>query len=682
MRILFQNYLDKNLANKFTIIVLVIWLLSLFTIYFFSFYFSKKSSIEKLEKDFIEIHQLVLEDFHVQKDFFFIERENLAFHQSGESKFVTVHHQLTNELTSRYNKAEEELLKLGFKDLSLMKETLKKIRLLNGEFIRYVALLKRRGYQAYGLSGELQDYLNAIQSKGNVSQVLLNETRKLNNEYLSTNSIESLKNLKDVLRDFEQARSEEDKNSSFNKQNEKLLSAYQNALDEYDRLGQVLEINVPKGVLVDLRYSFRVYENQQDTFLSAFHSWKIKELKFYQWIFGFGILLYLFCSLFIGRYLALRATHSLRKLNNYIKMYIASNFKLSIPLYEESKKDEVGDLAKNFKRLENEIGDHLENFQKHLSKRTNDLKNKNQELLVKNKMIDFQHKEIVSSIRYAQRIQRAMLPSQAEMNLNFNDHFLIYRPKDIVSGDFFWSYNDIRNGMNRLYFALGDCTGHGVPGAFMSILGTKILSNMLSKNEAVYPDEMLTNLDVRIKQDLESTGSEERLYDGMDIGLCMIDFDSGQLFYSGALFPLVYAYKGVLNVIPGDRGAINGEFDKRNFAYSRKTLGIEKVDTLYMFSDGIRDQFGGPRGKKFKTKNVLFLLEENCHLKMSEQKEIIEKAFEDWKGDQEQVDDVSMFGLNLKLLREQFNEVKHVRIQTRVKLLSNFGLLYSQERRN
>ena len=165
---------------------------------------------------------------------------------------------------------------------------------------------------------------------------------------------------------------------------------------------------------------------------------------------------------------------------------------------------------------------HLDNVQDEVDRRTKQVQIKHGELLVVNEKIREQNTDIIASIKYAQRIQNAMLPSEMEMNHVWKDHFIFYRPKDIVSGDFYWSYTTKSWKSNKVYFALGDCTGHGVPGAFLSVLGANTLNNIMSKASAIYPYEILVELNSRLRDSLCRTGLNG-VSDGMDIGLCMID---------------------------------------------------------------------------------------------------------------------------------------------------------------
>ena len=269
-----------------------------------------------------------------------------------------------------------------------------------------------------------------------------------------------------------------------------------------------------------------------------------------------------------------------------------------------------------------------------VDERTNDL--------VKEKeLVELQHNEIRESIQYAKRIQASILPPLKKIKNGLPESFIYYEPKDVVSGDFYW-YEELNK---KSLFAVVDCTGHGVPGAFMSIIGYTQLNEIISEQKISTPGIILKELDKRVKLALNQNSKEDKnSKDGMELGIMMINYNQKKLEYSGAMRPLYMVKDGDLHIVKGNKFSIGGRsFRRKEFVTTR--INIEKGDCFYLFSDGYPDQFGGPRGKKFMTKHVGEMLQGIAHLSMAEQGSVIKKTIKNWMGDEEQVDDILITGI-------------------------------------
>jgi serine phosphatase RsbU (regulator of sigma subunit) len=257
--------------------------------------------------------------------------------------------------------------------------------------------------------------------------------------------------------------------------------------------------------------------------------------------------------------------------------------------------------------------------------------------------ISHQKQEITDSIMYASRIQRAILPPKENFAKFLPEHFILFRPRDIVSGDFYWMTNIGK----RVYFTAADCTGHGVPGAFMSMLGTAFLNEIVSKNEKINSNEILDQLRAHVVSSLHQTGKEGESKDGMDMALCVIDIETKMLQFSGANNPLFIYRKGELIEFKADKMPI-GIYHSKTDDFSRHDYQLEKGDTLYVFSDGYVDQFGGPDKRKFMKKNFKELLLKIQPKPMDEQYLILNEAILSWMGeDVEQIDDILVIGVRI-----------------------------------
>jgi serine phosphatase RsbU (regulator of sigma subunit)/ligand-binding sensor domain-containing protein len=276
-----------------------------------------------------------------------------------------------------------------------------------------------------------------------------------------------------------------------------------------------------------------------------------------------------------------------------------------------------------------------------VKERTSEVVRQKDEIENKNIVLENQKKEIEDSIRYARRIQSAVIPSEKDYLGLLPESFVFFKPLNIVSGDFYW----ISRVDNKIIFTAADCTGHGVPGAIMSMLGVAFLNEIVNKDRITEPDAILNNLRNKIIQALQQQGISGETRDGMDIALVSIDLTDKKLKFAGAYNPLIMIRNGELFETIGDKMPI-GIYEKMT-PFTPNEIIIEKGDVFYMFSDGYEDQFGGPEGKKFKAKNFKQLLLEIHKHPMKIQKEIIEKSFEEWKGNLNQIDDIVVIGIGL-----------------------------------
>lgn len=256
--------------------------------------------------------------------------------------------------------------------------------------------------------------------------------------------------------------------------------------------------------------------------------------------------------------------------------------------------------------------------------------------------IEEKNKDITDSINYAQRIQQAILPGFDVLRENFEDAFVLYLPKDIISGDFYW-FNSIKE---TVIVTVADCTGHGVPGAFMSMLGHSYLSQIVTDHEVTSPAKALTLLDKKISETLKGKNKEKDSNDGMDMALFAYYPKQNKIQFAGAKNSLYLIRNKEFHIYKGDKISIGGH-DAGEKAFTDFEIQIQKGDILYMTTDGFADQFGGPNGKKFKESRLKETLMNIHHLSLSEQKEILNKTFLDWKANLEQVDDVCIIGVRL-----------------------------------
>ncbi|MGZ3883309.1 MAG: tetratricopeptide repeat protein [Bacteroidia bacterium] len=270
-----------------------------------------------------------------------------------------------------------------------------------------------------------------------------------------------------------------------------------------------------------------------------------------------------------------------------------------------------------------------------------EIKEKNNEIEHQKNIIEEKNKDITDSINYSKHIQQAILPSESMIKRTLPNSYFIYKPKDIISGDFYF----IENTMDRVYFAVVDCTGHGVPGAMLSVFAQNTLKKIISTRH-ILPNQVLSEICKEFKSNL-SDNNNSTINDGMDIALACIDKYNNKLYFSGAKNPLLLTRNNQLTELKADRWGISGRNEKEQLVFTNHEMELQKGDKIYLFSDGLADQFGGPQGKKFKYKQLQQLILDSSKLLLDEQKKYIEDIFETWRGNLEQLDDVTLMCVSL-----------------------------------
>lgn len=269
----------------------------------------------------------------------------------------------------------------------------------------------------------------------------------------------------------------------------------------------------------------------------------------------------------------------------------------------------------------------------YLKKLQDDLKNSQQKLLHANK-------NLTDSINYAKHIQDAFIVQKDFLQKLFPNSFIFQKPKDIVSGDFVWGFEN----NNKIYLAAGDCTGHGVPGAMLSIFIVSMLNQIVSQFIDETPDDILDKLDKLMQKYLSQYS--EQIRDSAEISIIKYGATNSKMYYSGAKRPLIHIRNGIATIYKGAKYVL-GNSDRRNDFLKNTQINIQENDMLYMLSDGFADQFGGEKNRKFSTKKLLALLQNISNLSVDEQYQQIKSTYINWQGNNSQTDDVLILGIRI-----------------------------------
>ncbi|MEP1033258.1 SpoIIE family protein phosphatase [Ekhidna sp.] len=333
------------------------------------------------------------------------------------------------------------------------------------------------------------------------------------------------------------------------------------------------------------------------------------------------------------------------KLSQAAEELSKGNLDIELPT---GSKDEIGKLAKQMAQTSQSLIGQIE-----------EQRQTNKQLIDQKTQIEMQKNQLVSvssqirdSISYAERIQRSTLPPISTLQSVFPESFVTYKPKDIIGGDFYW-FERVRRGNNEyMIVACGDCTGHGVPGAIMSIMGSNQLTNIIYYQNYLDPKKIISRLDKVIKFELQRD-TDEVNRDGMEIGICVIDLDTLKMEYAGAGIPLRIMKHGSeeLTIYKSPRqmvGGIEGDEQEVHAQLTKETIQLDVKDRIFLSSDGFQDQFGGEFDKKYMSKNFNRLIEKSSAHPIEEQKKIIEKTFSEWSKNTSQTDDVCVLGFEIK----------------------------------
>lgn len=328
----------------------------------------------------------------------------------------------------------------------------------------------------------------------------------------------------------------------------------------------------------------------------------------------------------------------LKRTKNFATEVGAGNFNTDYkPL---SSKDSLG---KALLKMRDDLAENERILEEKVRQRTAEVVKQKEEIDKQKEQIEEYFVQVTDSIKYAQKIQEAILPPENQVRRMLPDSFILYRPKDIVSGDFYW----LGEANDKVFFAAVDCTGHGVPGAFMSIVGYNQLKQAIITTGGSNPAEILDHLNVGVSETLHQKEENSTSKDGMDIAICSLNHKTLELEYAGAFNPLYLLRNNEIIETKGNKFPIGSFLDGETPNFTNHKIQLEQGDQLYIFSDGYADQFGGPRGKKFMYKRFRELLIANSKKDLSIQKDLLKEALFDWMKNEEQVDDILVIGVRV-----------------------------------
>jgi serine phosphatase RsbU (regulator of sigma subunit) len=659
-----------KIKHKLFLCFLLFSSISLLSVIASVWFYKQKENVSNTVKKIDNTYILCLKEFKLQQDFLNYETINSNFFQTNESNIAQKQKEISKEISNAIQSLQAQnntksINATGALD-SIQSELKRNHQIF--EKIQYFILL--RGFRDYGIEGQMRNHAHELMTlTQELNQVDILMLRRHEKDFIIRKDHEYVDKFSKLLQKTKN-------NLSLNKgiQNNRkqeifsILSNYQTTFNTLVHYEKILGIKAQSGLLLDLSQSnerIQLHFEQQKEFAK-----KSEESIYIQLnsIAFTAAVLIIILAVFLSYFVASAITKPLVILSNSLKEYVNHGFEYFPSEIIKSSSYELKTLQENFVIMSKEITIHINFFKEKVEERTQEIQFQKDEiqhqqieiveqrdqlkiqkeiLEIQKKVLMEKNKNMEDSIRYAKRIQKAILPQINSIKTILPDSFIYNQPKDIVSGDFYWIDKSNGDNSSKIFFAAVDCTGHGVPGAFMSIVGYNGLNKIIHEYKLGDPAEILNQLNQEVRQTLRQENNNAEIKDGMDIALCSLDKVNNILEFSGANSAMYLIRKNQLQIIKGDRFPIGVHKEEERPLFSKNTIKVEKGDAIYIFSDGYMDQFGGPKGKKFKQQKFVDMLLSVQDLEMEEQKIHIQKTIEIWQGNTFQVDDILVIGVKV-----------------------------------
>ncbi|AFM03081.1 serine phosphatase RsbU, regulator of sigma subunit [Bernardetia litoralis DSM 6794] len=636
-------------------------------------YDAQMHQIEKLTLALSQIDLDIRQTDKLERDFFSSEALNLEFYETGDSYYALQHRELTSKL-------QNELLELRTHPLIPSTNLRHRIDTLRRSVIKYettfddlVTKIYQRGFKNQGYEGKMSEHLDSLLQTP-LDKLLLYKIRQAEQRFLLYKEEAQIEQVNALLiefqnhievftqKEYQNIATRTEKRTEWTELTNKYEILWRRLAGTERKIGYRSKLGL-KGKLNQL-------SNQIETAIEEINreihknseTFRVESRKKLIWVVSGSILL----NLILGLWMIRKLGTPIKRISETIHNVIENDFSVEWKPIPIQHNDEIGRLSKDVNLLVSRIlertaevfkqNNELQEQKAELEQQTEEIaaqrdlvESKNQSIYAQNEYLEeqqekiqLQNKNITSSINYAKRIQRAMLPSQNFLEEIFPKSFVYFNPRDIVSGDFyFFTERD-----DKIVIAAVDCTGHGVPGAFMSVIGNDLLTQIVVWRGVTESNLILNELHNGIVQTLKQEETENR--DGMDISLCVLDKKTNEIQYSGAKNSLLYVTpNGKVNQIKGDRHHIGGVAKQLERDFTTHSIKPEKGTRFYLLTDGYLDQFGGKHSKKYSTKRFQLFIEKLKPLHIFELQHEVERNFIEWKGSEKQIDDVLVIGFEV-----------------------------------
>lgn len=619
---------------------------------------SRQNRIGDITKSLTHLNLQINDVNNLEKDFFSNDAFNQEFYNTGKSSYLRKHTNLLEQIKREVALLRDEADLQSKKMSQEVDKVTKQINSLEKLFEDLVLSIRTRGFKDKGLEGEMRKAIHKLEINGKkykLSETKILTIRRHEKDYIIRKENEYVDS---VLKAVVVLQNEIKRVVQTPADQQELLSnieEYRQAFLELVKVEKRIGFHNQSGLKKKLNDSLEQLEKdiQRIDQIVFDASSRVRANVKYTLI---GLLtIFVFLSIALGVFVNQKLGRPITLLSNSINWVIQNDFSEESQIHSINNKDEIGRLANDFQHM-------LEAVQ-----------TRTQEVLKQKNLLEKKNHDITKSINYAKRIQDAMLPQLETIQQVLPHSFIMLRPRDVISGDFYW-FSEVTDDQGHLkqIIACSDCTGHGVPGAFMSMIGTDLLNEIVNENRVHEPQLILNMLHDKIRKALKQQTTGNR--DGMDISIVAIDKEKQTLQFAGANTPLVYIQNHELHLIKGDKEGIGGLENERDRDFTCHTIQLRPplkstlpgaitshlVDspdqdekqpyaptTFYIFSDGYQDQFGGEKGRKFMLRRMTDLFIQIYHQPMNEQREILERTLTNWANGQRQIDDILVMGIHL-----------------------------------
>ena len=620
-----SNKKFRGIKNKLQLYFSVYLLLTALIIGSIFMFYEKQERIEKIIDLLTELHIDIQTLSGIEKDFFIYETINTVFFETGKSEYLenrtqklyAIQHNLI-ALQNRKELRNEDIDKKLFQ----LKQAVGEYEVL---FERLVQLTQRKGHKDYGKIGQMRTFIHTIENSGlPFRRDKLLTIRRHEKDFMIRKEEEYINKLSFSVQELRTEINETIKDKKRQKEMLTLLQNYHYAfLDMVDYEKQI-GLNVHEGMRHQTQQkAYQIADiiaemNKEGDVQAQEITQRIK------YTLGVVVLLCFILGMFVSYLISKKLSLPVRQLSKSIHKVIKNDFSEQYSINPIITNDEIGWLSKDFGLMLAKIQSSLYESQE------------------KTQEIERSQSQIMDSIRYARQIQDAVLPTESELNEYFMDSFAIYKPQKVVSGDFYWVYRKKR----KTFVALVDCTGHGVPGAFMSMIGQTLLNKIIGQSKIYDPAMILEVLHLEIQHALKQ--NEGKNDDGMEVAICAIEnTDFGkQVTFAGAHRPLYYVKDGELLKIKGNTRSVGGKQKQENQQFITHSIYLQAGDTFYLTTDGFADQNNSER-VKYGTQKLTHFLDQIKEYPFATQKQELLKEFETFKGNETQRDDMTILGLRM-----------------------------------
>jgi len=596
---------------------------------FVSIWFEYQQS--KIEEVFFLVNKIELnikEVNRLERDFFIDETINPNFYKNKQSNFISERknkiHNIQHYLDTL--QAMEKSGKWQFSSISL--DSLKQSLIIyENIFDNLVDVIFVRGFKDYGVEGQMRDYIHAIEEAPyDLDKAKMLTLRRHEKDFIIRKEAEYIKKMFKAVKNFEKEIKAKLSNEGQRETFLLLLEQYHDSFRKLAQLDEKIGFNKNQGMRGELSVASQEVLRVNQLLTNEIRQ-DIDRLRTQiSILFGVAVFVGLTTLIILSWRLTKWLSNPIQELSVSIRYTVQHRFAKNDDIPHLGAKDEIGQLARDFSFMLQTVRDSLDNIEKQKEK------------------LKQEQKFTMDSIRYAKQIQRAILPDNNDLDYYLNDYYIMYLPRDVVSGDFYW----FSKKKNYLFYALVDCTGHGVPGAFMSMIAHSLLNKIVNENNFTDPAFILETLSIEVNMALNQEKSKNT--DGMDIALLAIDQSDSKnpkVFFAGAKQNLLYLQHNKLMEIRGTRRSLGGTLGKRSYMpFETQEVPINMGDSIYLFSDGLPDQPNTKR-KKYGYKHLKKTLNECWHLPLKEQGDRVKKSLEKHMKKTKQRDDITFLAIRL-----------------------------------